>query len=116
MSPSLMMMASRLRLHEFTSEINLDYDGAGFDDEYHAGEEYVFDFSSGSYGGGEDHDMNQNHEGAGGSGGSTGSSGSSGSTGSTGGTMQGGTAYSGINAVRPEYNWDDDIPMLSDFA
>jgi len=25
-------------------------------------------------------------------------------------------ASSGINAVRPEYNWDDDIPMLSDFA
>ena len=102
--------------NEFKSEIDLDYDGAGFDDEYHAGEEYVFDFSSGSYGGGEDHDMNQNHEGAGGSGGSTGSSGSSVSTGSTGGSMQGGTAYSGINAVRPEYNWDDDIPMLSDFA
>ena len=62
--------------------------------------------------------MNQNHEGSGGSGGSSGSGGStgSGSTVSTGGSMQGGTAYNGINAVRPEYNWDDDIPMLSDFA
>ena len=39
------------------------------------------------------------------------------SPGSTGGSIQGGgTPYSGINAVRPEYNWDDDIPMLSDFA
>ena len=70
-----------------------------------------------SFGDGEDHDMTQNHGDESGSGGSYGSSGSSGSssTGSTGGSMQGGTAYSGINAVRPEYNWDDDIPMLSRF-
>jgi hypothetical protein len=107
---------------KFISEVNLDYDGAGSDHEFDPNEEYVFDFSSGSFGGGEGHDMNQNHGDAGGSGGSTGSSGSSGSTGSTGGSIQGGsiqgggTPYSGINAVRPEYNWDDDIPMLSDFA
>ncbi|MDA9237986.1 hypothetical protein N9P15_02720, partial [Planktomarina sp.] len=84
---------------EFTSEIDFDYEGTGSDDEFNAGEAYVFDFSSGSFGGGEGHDMTQNHGDAGGSTVST-----------------GGTPYSGINAVRPEYNWDDDIPMLSDFA
>ncbi|MDB9924467.1 hypothetical protein OAC90_03215, partial [Planktomarina sp.] len=86
---------------EFTSEIDLDYEGTGSDDEYHAGEAYVFDFTAGSLMSDENYDPNatyyENHD--------DGNNGSS-------------TYYasSGINAVRPEYNWDDDIPMLSDFA
>jgi hypothetical protein len=105
---------------DFISEVNLDYDGDGSDHEFNAGEEYVFDFSSGSYGGGEGHDMSQNY---GDTSGSTVTSGSgstvtsgSGSTGTSGSTNQGSNYYSGINAVGPEYNWDDDIPMLQDFA
>ena len=86
---------------EFKSEIDLDYEGTGSDDEYHAGEAYVFDFTAGSLMSDENYDPNatyyENHD--------DGNNGSS-------------TYYasSGINAVRPEYNWDDDIPMLSDFA
>ena len=67
MSPSLMIGGGAIAATEFTSEIDFDYEGTGSDHEFDPNEEYVFDFSSGSFGDGEDHDMTQNHGDAGGS-------------------------------------------------
>jgi YD repeat-containing protein len=89
---------------DFTSELDLDYDGAGSDAAFDAGEKFVFDFTAGTMMSDENYDPNHGNE-------------DDDDDDSATQVSSGRPTYNaGINAVRPEYNLDDDIPMSYDIA
>ncbi|MDE0783939.1 MAG: hypothetical protein OSB34_12265, partial [Planktomarina sp.] len=93
---------------DFKSELDLDYDGAGSDAAFDAGEKFVFDFTAGTLMSDENYDPNHGNQ----------ANDHDNKDDDSATTVTSGTNIynAGANAVRPENDFDYDIPMSYDIA